>query len=321
MRAKGFKAIEVAPFKIDVGQTLTQNTTLPVGEVSEEVHVNATGQLLQTADVGSTTTVNAQQINDLPLNGRNYTNLIGLTPGANGTRINGQWGDGNRYVLDGANNTTLLQAQSAYVPNLDIIQEFSIDSQSSKAENGGFLGATVSAATKSGTNQLRGDIFEFVRSNQFSARNPVSNPPGVEFPPYHFNQYGGVVGGPVYLPHLYNGRDKTFFFFGFQRSTTSQKVYSYSRVPTPDELNGNFTNSLFFIASPNQQHLYDPATTTSGASPTRLPFPNDVMPTSRINALAQSYIKYVSDTPNFTPNQNYPTDNRIDLFSEPSTTK
>lgn len=316
--AQGFKTITIAPFKLDVGQTLTQDSALPVGTVAEKVEVSAQGQLLETTTVENSTTVEGQQINDLPLNGRNYTSLIGLTPGADGTRINGQWSDGNRYVLDGANNTTLLGASSAYVPNLDLIQEFSIDSHSSKAEEGGFLGATVSAATKSGTNEFHGDGWEFGRNNKFVARDPINNPPGYKFPSYHLNQYGATLGGPVLLPKLYNGHNKTFFFFGFQRYTVGQQTTSYSRVPTSDELNGDFTNSLFFLASPNQVHLYDPATTTTGANPTRQAFANDVIPSGRIDQLVQAYIKYVVPAPNFTPNANFPTDNRLDYYPNPT---
>lgn len=317
--APGFKTVTITPFKLDVGQTLTQNAMLPVGAVSQQVEVTAQGQMLETTTVSNSTTIETQEINDLPLNGRSYTSLIALTPGADGTRINGQWSDGNRYVLDGANNTTLLGASSAYVPNLDIIQEFSIDSHSTKADEGGFLGATVSAATKSGTNQLHGDIWEFGRNNKFVARNPINNPPGYKFPSYRLNQYGATLGGPILLPKLYNGHDKTFFFFGYQRYTVRQQSQVYSRVPTTNELTGIFTGSLFFLASPNQVHLYDPATTTTGTNPTRQPFMSDVIPSGRLDPLVQSYLKFVLPPPNFTPNANFPTDNRLDLFPNPTT--
>jgi len=320
LTAQGFQTVRIAPFKLDVSQTLTQNVTLVVGKVTEQVEVGAQGQLLQTTTVANSTTIESQEINDLPLNGRNYTSLIDLTPGADGTRISGQWGDGNRYVLDGANNTTLLGASSAYVPNLDIIQEFSIDSSSTKAEEGGFLGATVSAATKSGTNQFHGDAWEFGRNNEFVARNPITDPPGIAFPPYHVNQYGATLGGPVMLPKVYNGHNKTFFFFGYQRYTITQQAYVYSQVLTADELNGDFANSLFFLASPNQAHLFDPETTTAGANPTRQPFsPTDVIPPGRVDTLVQSYLKAIEPPPNFTPNANFPTDNRLDLFPSPTT--
>jgi Carboxypeptidase regulatory-like domain/TonB dependent receptor len=318
VKAQGFKTVEVAAFKLDVGEAITQNAALHVGDQAETIEVHTDTQLLQTTTVGNSTTIEAPQINDLPLDGRNYTALIDLTPGADGTRISGQWSDGNRFVLDGANNTTLLTASSAYVPNLDIIQEFSMDSHGSKAEEGGFLGATVSAATKSGTNKLRGDLWEFGRNNEFAARNPVSDPPGVPFPPYHLNQYGFTVGGPIVIPKVYNGHNRTFFFLGFQRNTQTQQSYVYSRVPTANELAGDFTDSLFFLASPNQVHLYDPTTTTSGSNPQRTPFASDVIPPGRINTLVQSYLKYVLPVPNFTPNANYPTDNRVDLYPNPS---
>ncbi len=312
--APGFKTINLGPFKLDVGAALTQNQTLTVGSVTETVNVAAQGQLLEATTVGLSTIVEQQVINDLPLNGRDYTALIALTPGANGTRINGQFSDTNRYTLDGANNTTVLSAGSAYKPNLDLIQEFSIDSHSVKADEGGFLGATVSAATKSGTNRLSGDAWDFNRNNEFSARNPISNPPGVAFPPYHQNQYGAVVGGPVFIPKIYNGHDKTFFFFGYQGLTLNQKSFSYTRVPTANELQGIFTNSLFFTGSPNQVHLFDPATTTSGTVPTRTAFANDVIPSSRIDPLVVKYLQYILPAPNFTPTSNFPTSNRLDLF-------
>jgi hypothetical protein len=318
--APGFKIVTIEPFQLNVGLTLTQDRELPVGDTTQRVEVSAEGQLLETTTVSSSTTIQTEQINDLPLNGRDYRSLIDLTPGADGTRINGQWSDGNRFVIDGANNTTILGATSAYVPNLDLIQEFSIDSHSTKAEEGGFLGATISAATKSGTNRLRGAAWEFGRNNEFVARNPINDPPGNPFPPYHQNQYGVVVGGPVRIPKIYNGINRTFFFFGFQGYKQTQQGYNYSRVPTQDELNGNFVNSLFFIASPGIPHLYDPNATTTGANPTRMPFfPYDVIPPGRINSLVQSYMSYVLPMPNFTPDANHPTDNRLDIYPSIST--
>jgi hypothetical protein len=320
VEAPGFKTVQINPFKLDVGETLTQNSILTVGAVSDHVEVTAQGELLRTTTVENSTTIESREIDNLPLNGRSYTGLIDLTPGADGTRLNGQWKDGNRFALDGANNTTIIGSSTAYVPNLDLIQEFSIDSHSSKAEEGGFLGATVNVATKSGTNNLRGDAWWFGRSNQFVARNPITNPSGTSLPPYHLNQYGFVVGGPVDIPKVYDGHNKTFFFFGFQRSTTSQQSIVYSRVPTTNELNGIFTDSLFFATSPGIQHLYDPATTTGGANPTRSPFPNDVIPSNRVDTLVQSYLKLILPAPNFTPDANHPTDNRLDVFPAPTYT-
>ena len=128
-----------------------------------------------------------------------------------------------------------------------------------------------------------------------------------------------AIGGPILLPKLYNGHDKTFFFFGYQRYTVSQQSQDYSRVPTQNELNGIFTNSLFFLASPSQVHLYDPATTSGTINPTRQAFANDVIPSGRIiNSLAQAYLKYILPAPNFTPNANFPTSNRLDLFPNPT---
>lgn len=309
IEAPGFKAATIAPFTLNVGQTVTQNSSLLVGSTTETVNVTAEGQLLDATTVGSTTVIQEKAIADLPLNGRNYTQLISLTPGANGTRINGQWSDGNRFVLDGNSNTTVLGAGSAYVPNLDSIQEFSISSHSSKAEFGGFLGATVSVATKSGTNKLRGELWEFVRTNQFQARNPVTQSTLKELPPYHQHQYGFVVGGPVTVPKLYNGKDRTFFFFSFQRFQLHQQNVVLSRVPTAAELSGDFSKSII------GRNIFDPNTTTTGPSgtQTRQQFPNNVIPANRIDPLTQGYLKTLLPAPNYSSPTN-PNVNRFDIF-------
>ena len=309
IEATGFKAATIELFTLNVGQTVTQNRSLVVGSTTETVNVTAEGQLLDATTVGSTTVIQEKAIVDLPLNGRNYTQLIGLTPGANGTRINGQWSDGNRFVLDGNNNTTILGASSAYVPNLDSIQEFSISSHSSNAEFGGFLGATVSVATKSGTNKLSGELWEFVRTNEFQARNPITQLTLKELPPYHQHQYGFVVGGPLTVPKLYKGKDRTFFFFSFQRFQVHQQNVVLSRVPTTAELNGDFSQSII------GRNIFDPNTTTTGAGGTQMrqQFPNNVIPTNRIDPLTQGYLKTLLPTPNYSSPTNVNV-NRFDIF-------
>src|ERR1700687_4392703 len=309
IEAPGFKTVRIASLKINVDQTLTQDSVLPLGSVADKVEVRAQGDLLERTTVSESTVIQEKVVRDLPLNGRDYSQLISLTPGANGTRINGQWADGNKFLLDGTNNTTILGAKTAFTPNLDTIQEFSIDSPSAKAEYGGVLGATVNAATKSGGNTLSGTLWEFVRSNQFQARNPFSQSTLRTLPPYHRNQFGAAIGGPVYIPKLYHGRGKTFFFFAYERFTLRQQTVKLSRVPTADELNGNFSTSVI------GRNIYDPATTTAGPNGTliRQQFQNNTIPTNRIDPLTQGYLKLMLPAPNYTNPSNVNV-NRLDIF-------
>src|SRR5216684_1466037 len=126
VQGAGFRAVQVAPFRINVNQTVTLDVTLQLGELSQKVEVMAQGELVQRTSVAVSTVIQDKPMRDLPLNGRDYTSLITLTPGANGTRVNGNWGDGNSFLLNGAVNTTVMGGSSAYKPILDTIQEFSI---------------------------------------------------------------------------------------------------------------------------------------------------------------------------------------------------
>ncbi len=286
VESKGFKSLNVAPFLINVNQTLTEDVVLEIGELAQRVEVTAQSELVQRTTVELGTVIQEKTMRELPLNGRNYTQLISLTPGANGTRIDGQWADGNAYMLDGTSNTSILGASSAYIPILDTIQEFTIQSHSDKAEFGGFLGATVSAVTRSGGNRVTGSLWEFVRNNMFTARNPITQSQITSTPPYKQNQFGGTFGGPVYIPKLYNGRNRTFFFFAYEHFASRQQTVSLTRVPTDNEFNGNFSDSVL------GRNIFDPATTTSGPNNTsvRTQFPNNTIPANRIDKLTQSYL-------------------------------
>jgi hypothetical protein len=295
IEAPGFKLARVPSFKVNVGQTVTLDVQLEIGTVSENVEVAAEGKLLQRSTVELSTVIQEKVIRELPLNGRNYTQLINLTPGANGFRLNGQWPDGNNFQLDGANNTTVLGGQSALVPILDTIQEFSVQSHSGKAEFGGVMGATVTAVTKSGGNRLSGSAWEFLRKNTFNARNPFTEANLKEPPPFSQDQFGATLGGPVYIPGLYDGRNRTFFFAAYEGFRFSRDVVSLSRVPTERELSGDFSGSTL------GRIIYDPATTRVGPNGqiVRDPFPGNQIPASRISPVAVGYLRLILPAPNY----------------------
>src|SRR5205823_1111984 len=195
-----------------------------------------------TAELG--TVIGTSAVNSLPLNGRNFTELLLLGPGVSpanysgnaggggignylGTvvfpAINGQSNRSNMFLLDGINNYGSIRDTYAVQPTLDDIQEFKVQSHNDEAQFGQVLGGIVNTVTKSGTNELHGDVWEFLRNDAFDAAN-YFNPVKV---PLKQNQFGGAIGGPVVFPH-YNGRDKTFFYAsyeGFRNHTSANNLF------------------------------------------------------------------------------------------------
>ena len=273
----GFKVANVTAFGVQVNQTLTQNITLQVGAVNETVVVSTETPLLQTSSSEIGTVIEERQVKELPLNGRNFTQLMILTPGitpvatAQGSTsvgsqdagitgipntqfykpsVNGQPNRESVFLLDGIMNTDLRGAIYGVLPIVDTIDEFKVQSQNDKAEFGGVLGGTVNVATKAGTNALHGVAWEFARSNVFDARNPftdicttarcgVGSVSGSPAPPlsYSQNEFGGAAGGPIF-------KNKTFFYAGYEGWRYSAPIGSFQTVPTDAELGGDFTNSL-----------------------------------------------------------------------------
>src|SRR4029077_10926501 len=187
------------------------------------------------------TVIESRTVLDLPLNGRDFQQLLGLAPGVNGRSVNGQWVAGNLYYLDGVNNTTVLNATAALAPVLDAVQEFKVQSHNSKAEYGGVLGGIVSVVSKSGTNTLHGSAWEFLRNDKLDARNPFTDATRNGPAAFRQNQFGATLGVPVQLPGRYNGRDRTFFFGGYEGYRYRRPDQVFARVPTAAELSGDFS--------------------------------------------------------------------------------
>jgi len=214
-----------------VNQTTTYDFTLTVGSSKQTVTVEASVAALQTSTAELGTAITRAEINDLPLNGRNFSQLLMLTPGvspvnvsqnAGGPRtnawggflnpaVNGQTNRSNMYLLDGMNDNEATYGSFMITPTLDDIQEFKVDSHNDLTQFGGGLGGVVNVVTKSGTNAFHGAGWEFLRNEKLDARNPFI----ASRNPLRQNQFGGNIGGPVVLPH-YNGRNRTFFFGSYE---------------------------------------------------------------------------------------------------------
>ena len=225
-----------------VNQASTLDFTLRVGSTQQSVTVEASAVNLETGNATLGSVIESKQVRDLPLNGRNFTQLLALTPGVSPVSVaqnsggaqaaplgsfvfpavSGQSNRSNYFLLDGIDNTDQVFTTYAVAPILDDIQEFKVQSHSDEAQFGGVLGGIVNVVSKSGTNNFHGTAWEFFRNTVLDAKNPLKSAAGGASKLVQ-NQFGANFGGPVILP-FYNGRNKTFFFGsyeGFRRAQPS----------------------------------------------------------------------------------------------------
>jgi outer membrane receptor protein involved in Fe transport len=275
----GFSTNKLEAFALVVNQRSVFDFALAVGKVQDSITVEATGAQLQsaTAELGSVLT--RQQVVDLPA-GRNIQNLMRLTPGvvAIGTgqssipSVNGQINRSSMYMLDGVNNQATFFSNLALNPIMETIEEFKVQSHNDSAEVGGVMGGVINTTTKSGTNELHGNVYDVEQNDAFNARNTFL----ASVAPYKAHTFGGTAGGPIKIPKIYDGKNKTFFFAGYQRFYSVGPALSTLRVPTPANLTGDFSDW--------PQQIYDPySTRADGTSFVRDAFPNNKIPASRLN--------------------------------------
>lgn len=258
--AQGFKTYVLTGVEVHVQNVVTADVPLAVGAVSQQVEVTSEVPLLQAQDASLGQTIPSVQVNDLPLNGRNWLSLTQLSAGTTASsgsapdnpgqlQDNGVSQNQVDYRLNGIdNNIDVFEsgaqgAAGAVAPVPDAIQEFKLQSGNNSAEFGQFTGAVVNAVTKSGTNRLRGDLWEYFRHEDLNANDYFVKQQHLPRAKYRLNQFGGTVGGPVYVPKIYNGKDKTFFFFDYQHTKIVQSSsFSNDTVPTLNMRNSSFTN-------------------------------------------------------------------------------
>ncbi len=268
------------------------NPKLSVGDVAEQVTIRGDTPQLATYDSGTVSTfLDAARIDQLPVNGRNVLNLAAQTvPGLEGgQRANGLMPEGMEYSHDGAPATSRNfggeQTSQALLPDPDAVQEAKFETLNSSAQFA--TPATVILTTKSGTNTVHGTMFETARNNYFGVAKARQNPANFAAPHLVRNEFGGTIGGPVVIPKLYNGKNRTFLFFAYERFSLRQDSSQLVRVPTVAMRNGDFSG-LINGAGITQQ-LYDPSTTQGAAQNyARLPFQNNQIPLNRISPLAKT---------------------------------
>ncbi|HEX5282664.1 MAG TPA: TonB-dependent receptor [Bryocella sp.] len=263
--ASGFKTYVLSGIEVHVQSVVTADVPLAVGAVSQQVSVTSEVPLLQAQDASLGQTIPTTQVNDLPLNGRNWLSLTQLSAGTTATsgsspdnpgqlQDNGVSQNQVDYRLNGIdNNIDVFESGAqggagAVAPVPDAIQEFKLQAGNNSAEFGQFTGAVVNAVTKSGTNRFRGDLWEYFRNEDLNANDYFVKQRGLPRAKYRENQFGGTIGGPVYIPGIYHGKDKTFFFFDYQHANISQSSSFTDTVPTVNMQKSGFTNMQDLIA-------------------------------------------------------------------------
>jgi hypothetical protein len=340
---EGFSTGKSPEFELAVNQTATLNFDLTVGSADTTVQVSAAAVQLETSTSELGTVVGTSEVASLPLNGRNFTELLLLGPGVSpvnatagfdgigdpiGTvvlpSVNGQNNRSNMFLLDGVNNYASIRDTYAVQPTMDDIQEFKVQSHNDEAEFGQVLGGIINVVTKSGTNQFHGAAWEFLRNDAMDAANyfhPIKTP-------LKQNQFGAAIGGPVILPH-YDGHNKTFFYGSYEGYRNHTASNNFFRTPTAAQLSGDFSN----LNSQGTQ-LYNPfssvpdSTTATGfanqpfmcdANGAPLPAPGNIqaqgtpcnkIPSSMINPTTVYFAKTFFPTPVAVPG--YPQWNGVD---------
>jgi len=300
---EGFRVAERSGVAVEVATTAKVDLQLEVGAVTEKVEVTAAAPVVvsERSDLGAV--MNSKTIIDLPLavagGLRDNLTFTILTPGVvfnngndNSLRIGGGLSAGQSMMLDGAEAISERRNDSGFQSvSMDAIAEFKVISNSYSAEYGRTGNGIINFTTKSGTNELHGSAFEYFRNDKLNARSFFSATRSA----VRQNNFGGTVGGPVYLPKIYDGRNKAFFFFTYEKAITRTASPSgYSSVPTAAMKRGDF--SQFTDANGNVIPIYDPATTqVVGSNIVRQQFPGNVIPASRISPIAATINKYIPD--------------------------
>ena len=309
---EGFSKVVTAPQALDINQSLRIDTRMKIGSQTDVVTVEAQAAQVETVSPTIGGTVTGATVQNLPLNGRNTLDLAltqpGVVPiaddlgtygtsngGSNGfagISVAGGRGDAVTYLLDGGLNNRVTSNQVVFNPNPEAVEEFRLMENNYTAEYGRNGGGTISEVIKSGTNSLHGSLYDYVRNDAFNASDFFDNELGNPRPVLKRHQFGGTIGGPITVPNLINGKDRFFFFFGYQgQRQTATENQGFITTYTPAQLNGDFSGGGTAGNCPNadpgvaaflQGHPFYQSNSTSAACA--------IIDPARIDPVAQKYI-------------------------------
>lgn len=307
--ANGFAAATREGIQISVSEKRTLDIPMSVTGVGEMVMVVGGSAALETGSVSTGSVISSKQISELPLIDGSPYQLATLAPGitytgnaaftsptSNGNlaafRANGATGP-NQVTLDGSPNFAI-DGGVGFSPPSDAVTEFKVQTSNFDAQQGYAAGATVNVSVKGGTNEPHGSIYYFNRAKNRTASNFFSNRSGQEKPERTYHRFGGSLGGPVYIPKIYNGSDKTFFFFAYERLKNSEAEPQLFTVPTAAMRAGDFSALLNTTCTGTTTicptRIYDPLTAQATGTVTRTAFTNNIIPQARLNPVAVAYL-------------------------------
>ncbi|MGH9582210.1 MAG: carboxypeptidase regulatory-like domain-containing protein, partial [Bryobacteraceae bacterium] len=322
VKQPGFKSFLRSPVTVLTETATRINVALQVGELSQTVEVTAQTPLLKPESSSLGQVIGERKADTLPLNGRNPMNLVALVPsvvpqGGSMSNPNGQnpfaWG--NYQIGGGMANQSMVWLDgspvnagyiniTALIPTQDSLAEFKVTTNNLSPQYGRFAGGVVNFVTKSGTNSLHGTLWEYLRNRDLDANDFFSNRAGTPRGAFTQNQFGFNVGGPVYIPKLYNGKDKTFFFVDYEGFRLRQGASYTETMPTAQERAGDLSG----LAASQGVNIYDPLTTCgtepgvscpAGVAPgSRVQFAGNKIPTSRLNPTSQIFLNSIFPLPN-----------------------
>ena len=327
----GFKKAIRSNLELRVGDQVQQDFTVEVGAVTEQITVSAGAELLQTLASEKGQVIGEESVRDIPSVARNPF-LLGIAatgvqfgvgagpisraarpfdPGNNvaeSMSINGGRTGSSDLLLDGLPNTGVETGSSAtnmaFVPPPDAVQQFRIASNNYDAQYGRTSGGTLSVSIKAGTNKYHGAIYWYNQNTVTSANKFDLNRAGLQRTAYNQNNPGLQIDGPIVIPHIYNGRNKTFFMYSYEIWRDSIPSPVTDTTPQPEAVLGNFNTTLQTNGNPIT--IYDPATTLASAPFTRTPFPGNTIPSNRMNPVGAKIASYFPK-----PNQPGQTNNVI----------
>jgi hypothetical protein len=284
----GFETLRETSLQLQVNQTARMELQLKLGSISQTMEVKAQIPLLNTENATRGDVVVTQEIEQMPLDGRSYTDLALLVPGvapaaqsdnAGPYTMGGARADNTNFYVDGMDNRDPRYGGYVVNLNLDSIQEFKVETSGFAAEYGRYAGGVMSVVLKSGTNQFHGALFEFLRNDKLDARNFFAD----HKDELRRNQFGANFGGPVWIPKVYNGRNRTFLFFSWESFRDREGNLALSRVPTPLERQGDFSQTV--DAGGKLVPVKDPFAANAV-------FPGNRIPLNRFNPISAKILPY-----------------------------
>jgi hypothetical protein len=300
VEAPGFKKLEQKGIVIVTQTANTQDARLDIGQVTETINVTAEAELLDTSEASTGSVIDREKMEDLPNLGRDPFLLARLSEGVVWTgnpkfdRMEDQSGQAamsiaggpsgaNNYTLDGISITDSTN-RAVIIPDMESVQEMKIQANTYDASMGRTGGGTFNATLRSGQNRMHGSLFGTIRETNWLANTFFSNQAGIPILSQPFKNYGDSLGGPIRIPKIYDGKNKTFFFVTTEGYRMFDAATTVESVPTMLEREGNFSQSLSTTKSGAQQIMYDPLTTnlTTGA---RTPFAGNIIPASRLSPI------------------------------------